>query len=200
MVKRKIETKKLKKYLIGVIVLLVVFIVVGMYINLYNNEEKIDSNYLINTLREASELTTAELNYTGLSQFTDSGIKFINRSDFRMIYKATARIGIRVEEVRIELDKANKTIDVYIPKAEVLDVKVDSSSIEYFDENFAVINYNEKEDANKAIVLAEEEARIEINKMGGLQMADNQAEALIKGILINAIPSGYTIETHQEQN
>ena len=42
--------------------------------------------------------------------------------------------------------------------------------------------------------MAEEEAKREIEKMGGLKMANDQAAALIKGILANAIPDGYKIE------
>ena len=53
---------------------------------------------------------------------------------------------------------------------------------------------NEKEDNNKAIALAEEAAKEEIKNIGVLEMADGQAETLIKGILEDAVPKNYDFE------
>ncbi len=190
------KTKKSK--IIGASVVIIVVAAIIAFSFLHNSKETVDTNFLINTLQKSSELTTAKLNYTGLSKFEDSGIAFLNRADYRMIYRATARIGINVDEVKIDSDDNNKIIYVSIPKAQVQDVKVDTTSIEFFDQKFALFNVNEKEDQNKAIALAEEEAKKEINKMGGLKMADDQSAALIKGILANAIPDGYKIEIKQQ--
>ena len=55
------------KYILSISV---VVLVVGLlaYIFLYNKDEKADTDLLIATLQEASELTTAKLNYTGIFQ------------------------------------------------------------------------------------------------------------------------------------
>ncbi len=185
------KTKKARAIVVAAVLLLVVAVCIFPFV--YNGKAKVDTEMLVHTLQKSSELTTAKLSYTGMTEFEDKGIAFINKSDFIMIYKATARIGINVDEVKISADDINKIIYISVPKAEVQDVKVDASSIKYFDEKFALFNVDEKEDGNKAIALAEEEAKKEINKMGGLQMADNQAAELIKGILTNAIPDGYEI-------
>ena len=42
--------------------------------------------------------------------------------------------------------------------------------------------------------MAEESAKKEAANMGILEFANEQAENLVKGILANAIPDGYTIE------
>lgn len=186
------KTKKAKTIVILAVVVLAVTICIFPFI--HNSEEKVDTEMLINTLQESSELTTAKLNYTGMTKFKDKGVAFINKADFTMVYKATARIGIDVKDVKVTADDTKKIVYITIPKAEVQDVKVEASSIQYFDEKFALFNVDEKEDGNKAIALAEEEAKKEIDKMGGLDMADNQAATLIKGILANAIPDGYKIE------
>ena len=186
------KTKKAKTIIILAVVVLAVAICIFPFI--HNSEEKVDTEMLINTLQESSELTTAKLNYTGMTKFKDKGVAFINKADFTMVYKATARIGIDVKDVKVTADDTKKIVYITIPKAEVQDVKVEASSIQYFDEKFALFNVDEKEDGNKAIALAEEEAKKEIDKMGGLDMADNQAATLIKGILANAIPDGYKIE------
>ena len=57
-----------------------------------------------------------------------------------------------------------------------------------------LFNVNPKEDANMAQSKAEEEARKEASEMGILEMADKQSEALIKGLLENAVPDDYEFE------
>ena len=140
-----------------------------------------------------------KLNYKGFAKYEDEGVVLLNRANFSMLYKATARIGVDVKKVSVKADDVRRIVYVTIPKAEVQDVKVDASSIEYFDESFAIFNVNEKEDGNKAIALAEEAAKKEIHEMGGLQMADAQAATLVKGILANAIPDDYTIEVKEAE-
>lgn len=73
-------------------------------------------------------------------------------------------------------------------------MKVDASSIKYFNEEFALFNVNEKEDSNKAIAKAEKAAEKEIKNVGVLEMADAQAETLIKGLLKEAVPADYKWE------
>jgi len=85
-------------------------------------------------------------------------------------------------------------IYVSIPSATIQSSSVDPATIKYFDEHFALFNVNEKEDANKAQELAQEDAIKKAVDSGILEMADNQSAALIKGILSSVIPDGYTIE------
>jgi len=161
---------------------------------IFNDEEEVDTSYIIAKLENSSELTTVKLNYTGMTEYKDSGIKIINRSDFVMVYDATARVGIDVKEIRVDVDNIKNIVWLTIPKARILDVKVDSGNIKYFDEKFALFNVDSKEDANKAIYLAEQGATIELAGMGILEMADNQAEILLKGLLQDVVPKNYEIK------
>jgi len=111
-----------------------------------------------------------------------------------MVYEATARAGIDVKEVKIEQDDFKPIVWVTIPKAKVLDVKVDTSSIKYLKTEFALVNPNPKEDANNANTLAEKDAKKEVEEMGILSAADEQAETLIKGLLQDSIPKKYEIQ------
>lgn len=175
--------------ILGVLILAIVLSII-----LFNREEKVDTTYIISRLEKSSELTTAKIHYTGMSEFKDSGIIIINRSDFIMIYEATARVGIDVKEIKVEPDDLSHIVWLTIPKAKILDVKVDSSKIKYFDEKFSLFNVNSKEDANKAVSLAEKGAEEELLGMGILEMADAQAETLIKGLIQDAIPENYKIK------
>ena len=172
--------------IVGVISLIVFFSI--------HKEEKVDTSYIIAKLENSSELTTTKLNYTGMSEFKDSGIIIINKSDFIMVYEATARIGIDVKEIKVNVDNLNNIVWITLPKAKILDVKVDTSKIKYFDEKFALFNIDSKEDANKAIVLAEVAARQELSNMGVLEMADGQSETLIKGLIQDVVPKNYQIK------
>ena len=75
-----------------------------------------------------------------------------------------------------------------------LAVKVDPNNIKFYGTGFALFNVNEKEDLGKALSLAEKDAMEYAKKTGILDLANQQSETLIKGILANAIPNGYTME------
>ena len=176
-------------------IILIAFIVsFSVFVYLENRNSNIDTTYIIAKLEESSELTTTKLNYTGMSEFEDTGISFINRSDFIMVYEATARIGIDVKEISIKCDDFNKVVWLTMPKAKILDVKVDLSKIKYFDEKFALFNVDYKQDANKAALLAEQSAMNELENMGILDMANTQSVELIKNLIRDLIPNNYEIK------
>lgn len=193
---KKLERKK-KKLILAVTGAVVLCLAAGCFM-LYNGKAEVNSEYVNALLEKASELTSAKLNYTGMTEYKDTGIPIINKSDFIMVYEATARAGIDMKDVKVEVDDKKKIVRLSIPKAEVLDVKVKASSIKYFDEKFALLNVNEKEDSNRAIDLAEKAAEKEVRDMGVLEMADEQAEALIKGLLRDAVPDDYKFDIKRE--
>lgn len=194
---KKIKSIDFSRKIIVLVVLIAVAVAaVGIFQT--NQQQKIDTTYLVSTLEKASELTTSKLTYTGMSKFEDSGIPFITKSNFIMVYKATARAGIDMQEVNIAVDNLSHIVHITVPKAKVLDVKVDASSIQFFDTKFALFNVNEKEDGVKAISLAEEEAIKEVANMGILEMADEQSVMLIKGIIQDAVSEKYKIEIEQQ--
>lgn len=198
--KKQIKEILLKRFLtkkiISIFVMLIIAIVaiVCVRIFLYNEKPVVNTEYIISKLEKASELTTAELTYKGFTSYEDEGVIIINKASFRMLYTATARAGIDVSKIEVKPDDMNKKVLVIIPKAEILGVDVDPTSIEYFDEKVALFNLNSKEDANKAEAMAEDAAEKELANMGILQMADDQAETLIRGLLEEAIPDSYCLE------
>ena len=103
------------------LVVVVVVIVGGTIYLTRNKTSEVDTTYLGAKLEKASELTTTKLTYDGFTKYTDTGVKVINRSDFLMVYTATARAGIDVKEIIIESNKISKTIKVTLPKAKILE-------------------------------------------------------------------------------
>lgn len=179
------------KIIIGVIIILgiILFAIFGI-----NRKPKVDTVFLKQILTKSSELTTAKLTITGLSDYHDEGVYIFNRSDFTMRFTAVIRAGINLENVQIDSDPIQKKIFITIPDAEIMDVKVDPNDIKFYGIGFALFNVNEKEDLAKALSLAEADARKEASSTGILDLANQQSETLIKGILANAIPKGYTME------
>jgi len=189
----KLFTNKLIKAIIfGILAL--VLIAASLWIFIPNDKPKADTQYLNALLSKSSELTTAKLIITGITEYTDTGTAFLNKSNFTMVYKATVRAGINIDKVVVTADDVNKIIYITIPKAAVQEAKVDPSTIKYYDVKFSLFNFDEKEDSNKAQEFAEEEAIKEAERTGVLELADSQSVTLIKGILSNAIPDGYEIK------
>jgi len=185
---------KTKKALISIII--IVFIGLVLFLFLRNNKESVDISYCNQLLSTSSELTTAKLNTTGFYKYKDEGVSFVDRSDFAMVYNVTIRAGINMAEVKITADDANKVVHITIPKASIIDVTVDSNNIEYYDTKFSLFNMDQKEDSDKAQSLARDDAKAKAPDTGILELADQQAETLVKGILINAIPDDYQIKVN----
>ena len=138
-------------------------------------------------LEKSSELITSKVNFKGIAKYSDAGVPIINKGDFVMLYTATVKAGIDIEKVEFAIDNTNRTVYIYVPKAEIIDVKIDSDSLEYINESFVLFNNDEKADTAKALKMAEENAEKDALETGILDLADQQSQTLIKGILESVI-------------
>lgn len=187
-----LQTKR-QKVIALVSGIVLITLIVGIVLIAVIATPKVSSETLFPTMELIGELTTVELKYSGNKEYKDSGLPFLNRSDFLMTYEASLRAGINMEEVEIEVNNLTKTIYITLPDAEIQTVKVDPDSIKYYDEKFSLFNFNSKEDANKAQEQAEQEAKLQAEKMGVLEYANDHAEKLIIELLQNAVPKKYKI-------
>lgn len=185
--------KTKKRITIFCALLVIIIIGISCLIN-YNQSPSVNTTALNKLLLESSDLTTAKLKITNMSEYKDTGIKILNRSDFIMVYEATVWAGINVKEVKIVPNDSTKTIHINIPKAIIQEAKVDPKTIKYFDAKFSLFNVNEKEDANEAVALAEERVKKEAIETGILELADKQSATLIEGLLSKALPEGYKLD------
>lgn len=194
-----IKQSKFKSLIIFALVIAVIFCVIIGIISINNfkpfgnSESSLSVDNLIAELKTSSELVTATVNFKGYSEYTDEGIPIINSGDFVMVYHATVKAGIDVKKVKIAVDNSNKTVNIFVPSAEIMDVKVDSKSVKYYNTQFALFNTDEKEDAADAISKAEEQAQEDALGTGILELADQQSKTLIKGILEDVV-NGYKME------
>ena len=188
---------KVVKIALIIVAILVLFLVITIVFK--NSTASVDTTYIVSKLEKSSELTTSKLTYEGFSKYTDEGYSYINKQDFFMQYKAEVRAGIDTTEVKVDVNKIFNTITLTIPKAKILEVKILPESIQYFNEGFALFNIDSKQDAAEAQKLAEDDAKEKIANMGILEMADTQAEALIKGLIQDTIPDGYKLVIKKEK-
>lgn len=142
---------------------------------------KIDATAISEQISKCSSLTTALLDYRGIVKYTDGEIAFINQKSFSMIYDAHAKAGVDLSQA--EVDVSGNTVTVTLPKAEIQDISVDSDSLEFYDEQFALFNWTNKEDTAKAIEYAKEDALTKAQASDILIQASEQAETAITTLL-----------------
>ena len=185
--------KKVMGDTISKILFISVVVLLGiLLISLFSGNEKPDDALLIGKITKSSELTTAKIDFTGLKEYDNDGVFLINKNKFTMVYKATARVGFEVDQVEVKSNHTLKKINVKIPEPSVLEVHVDGNSLRFFDENFAFFK-DDKVDTGKAIAAAEVAAKEELAAMGIIDMANKQAEDIIKGLISDSVSNDYEI-------
>ena len=176
----KETSKKAAKKVKTICISLVVGIVIGAVggINIYNSMTKteVTNDYISGKLEDVGELATQQVTYSSTEQMDDGSIPFINQNSFLM------------DEVKEKI--TDKEVIVTIPHAKVLGKpQVDPDSIKFMDEKRAIFNWQTKEDAKKAISLAEKdiENNDDIDTSSLLEKADDHAKELIHKILDGSV-------------
>lgn len=208
--------KKLIKVL-GYVLLFVAGVVVALVVqNAMSSNDEVDEGELIEALDEAveeekeseatvtveileeelsscSDLATAKLSYRGVVSFEEGSIPLINKKNFLMVYSAEIRAGVDLSEASIVIDGQN--ITVTLPEATIQVVDIDSDSIEFYDESFALFNGQDMEDVVEALTLAQEDAEEQIDMDALLEEATEQAQLLVETLLspFELMDDGYEI-------
>ena len=123
--------------------------------------------------------------YSGLVIYSEGDIPLITKKGFSMRYTANIRAGIDFSKVTVKVSKDKVT--VHVPEAEIQSVDVDSDSIEFYDERYALFNWTDKEDVVDAISISEEDASAHADVSGLLKRADKQTNAILKNILAGSV-------------
>lgn len=161
--------------------------------SLVTKEATLTSEVLMSKLESSSELVTSKMNMVGVVEYDDAGVPVLSKGDFVMIYKATVKAGIDVKKVQFAIDDQSRIVYIYVPDAQVLDVKVLPDSVKYYNKGYALFNNDSHEDAVKAQQQAEDDAKKEALETGIIDVADSQSETLVKGIL-SSVTDGYEMK------
>ena len=119
----------------------------------------------------------------------------MTQKSFSMIYDAKITAGIDLSQTKVSID--GNHIKVVLPNPEIQDIIIDSDSLEFYDEQSALFNWTEKEDTQKAMSYAKEDAAEKAKQVDLITRASEQAESVIKNLLLpftEDIDNPYTIE------
>ena len=147
------------------------------------SEPEVNAPSIRAEISRCSELATARLDYRGLIKYSDGDIPLINQKSFSMIYDATIRAGIDLSQAEVEV--SGNTITVTLPAPQILDITVDPDSLEFYDEQFALFNWTDKEDTTEAMSYAREDAEEKAGQEGLLEEASEQAKNVIETLVIS---------------
>ena len=151
--------------------------------SIVTKQATLTSETLMSALESSSELVTSKMTMMGCVEYNDEGVPVLTKGDFVMIYKATVKAGVNVKEIKTAIDNSERVVYIYVPDAEILDVKVIPDSVKYYDKSFVLFNGDPMEDSLRAQQQAEDDAKKEALGTGILEAADKQSETLVKGIL-----------------
>ncbi len=178
--------------LVSVIIVLILVIGVGVGYTVYtksksliNPQPQITSAFLQSKLVDASDLTTAELSYNGIIHYDNGGIPWITQKKYSMLYSATVEAGIDLSGVEIEV--TDDTVKVKLPEVQVSEPDVDVDSVEFYDDSFALLNWESKEDAIDAIKEAKKDCKKKADLDGLEAKAYENAKKLVEELLKDLI-------------
>lgn len=186
-------SKKVKLIIFGVILVVVLLLVTRNWV------AATETNAIIANFQKQSQLITGKITFPSYTKYKDKGNAFLNKGDFIMLYDAEAAIGIEMDQIDITKNDITKKITIKLPSCKVLYVDIKGVP-EYVDEKFALFNFDKKEDAAKANDYAEKDIIKQINEMGSMPLADEQARNIIKGLFAEVIEKGYEIEFKEIKN
>ena len=176
--KGKIVLASIRMVSILIIAIVVIFVT---YRLTKKDEPEITNTFISEKLEAVSELTTAKLTYTGLVTYTDGTVPFLTKKEFNMLYRADVRAGIDLSQAEIDVTDVN--VKLTLPKAEIQNISVDTDSIQFYDESFALFNGEKREDTVEALKVAEEDVRENGNMEELIAQAQEQTEILLTGFL-----------------
>lgn len=178
--------KHLSKKLVTLVVIIaaIALVIVGYLLASLQNKETITVSAVSieERLSKCSDLTTARLDYRGLIRYSEGDIKYLTQKSFSMIYDATITAGIDLSQAEVTLD--GTSIKVVLPQPTIQSIIIDPDSLEFYDEKAALFNWTEKEDTQKAMSYAKEDASAKAEQVELLAKASEQAESVVTNLLL----------------
>lgn len=166
----------------------------GMYYFTHRDNTKVTADMLTARLEDASECTTQKLIYQGVVTMSRGSIPFIDKSSFIMTYAANVRAGFDMSAVDVNI--TDEAVEVTIPKTEIQEITIESNSLEFYDTSFSVFTLG-KDAVKEALQKAEADAEAKAGSSGLLEAADENAESLIKGMLVDAAGDREIVVMHK---
>lgn len=171
------------KKIIGIVIMLAVLGIVGMFVfSIANNgkqEPEIVTTSVLEKIINVSELSTFEAVYNGIAVVKNTEDN--EKIDYYVSYDAKVQAGIDFEKVKISKDDEQKQIVVKIPEITLGEPMVDIASMEYIFENKKANTETVSEQAYKACI---EDAKNESEEEEAIfVLAKQNAENIIRALI-----------------
>lgn len=144
-------------------------------------EPSISTTAIEEKLVQCSSLTTAKLEYRGLVQYSEGEIPLINKKGFSMIYDAEIQAGIDLSNAQVEVK--GDTIQITLPEPEIQGIEINPDTIQFYDEQYSLFNWTNKEDVTTALEYAKQDAEAKADSSELLATAKEQAHTVIETLL-----------------
>lgn len=144
-------------------------------------------------LVECSELATMKLEYRGLVTYEEGELPLLTKKAFTMIYDADVRAGVDLSQATVEV--AGSSVKVSLPTATVQSIAIDPDSLQFYDQRYALLNWQDRDDTAKALQMAQDDAEAKVDHTAMIGDAQKQAETIVETMLLPFTEDGdYTIE------
>lgn len=152
--------------------------------------KEVDVSLIKSEIQDIGELATVEYLYTDAGKFEDPAKLFGKEVPFSFTTKSfiakwdgTIKAGVKVDEIIVEVNDANKEILVSIPKAEILSHEIEDDSIETLDEKDGLFNPVKVEDVREFDVISKDAMEQRAIENGLLEKAQENAKNIIEKLI-----------------
>ena len=152
----------------------------------------VDTTTVAEQLERSQELATAKLSYRGLVRYEEGEIDLINKKAFTMVYDATVTAGVDLSKAKVSV--SGRDVSVELPSAEVQGIEIDPDSLQFYDEKFALFNWQNRTDTAKALQVAQDDAEAKVDESKLVKTAADQAKETVETMLAPFTgEGGYTV-------
>lgn len=152
--------------------------------------KEVDVSLIKSEIQDIGELATVEYLYTDAGKFEDPAKLFGKEVPFSFTTKSfiakwdgTIKAGVKVDEIIVEVNDANKEILVSIPKAEILSHEIEDDSIETLDEKDGLFNPVKVEDVREFDAISKDAMEQRAIENGLLEKAQENAKNIIEKLI-----------------
>lgn len=191
-----------KKFIVNLIIILIIGVVIfwfGTIMGGKSNEPVITDTTLYTQLKNISELSVLEYNYSKVGKFENSlslngwDIPLTTKS-FLLTYSGQLKAGVNMEKATVSIK--DNTILIELPQVEILSNIIDEKSIEVYDETHNIFNQISINDYTKFASQQKSKVEDEAVENGILSEAATRVDHTITNMFqsIPEIKDKYTIK------
>lgn len=154
--------------------------------------QEVSLSLIYSKISDIGELATIEYLYTDAGKFEDpkqlfgKNIPFTTKS-FIAKWDGIIKAGIKIEDIIIEINDADKEIIVHMPEATILSHEIDEESIETLDEKNGLFNEVTVDDVRNFDQVSKDAMEKRAIENGLLDRAIKNAEKIIERLVNNDI-------------